>query len=270
MHTVEIHGNALPVTAFNGVRVLTTERLAKVFGASTTQVINNYDRNVDRFEEGKHFFKVDGDDLRDLKNSISFRDAVGKNAKSLMLWTDRGASRHAKILDTDMAWDVYGELEEAYFANRATRQPMTVEDLVRNPEHLLAITQGYALQIADMRRDMTVMQADVETLHRITGSDDMFGVRETAKLVQMPQNRFVEWLKQNKWAYRQTGSNKLLAYSEKEKAGFCRNVAKSYRKDDGTEGVRETLKFYPKGVVAIAKKLNVTVTDAEMAAAREQ
>lgn len=33
MQTVEIHGNALPVTAFNGVRVLTTERLAKVFGA---------------------------------------------------------------------------------------------------------------------------------------------------------------------------------------------------------------------------------------------
>lgn len=129
MHTVEIHGNALPVTAFNGVRVLTTERLAKVFGASTTQVINNYDRNVDRFEEGKHFFKVDGDDLRDLKNSISFRDAVGKNAKSLMLWTDRGASRHAKILDTDMAWDVYGELEEAYFANRADRQPMTLAEM---------------------------------------------------------------------------------------------------------------------------------------------
>ncbi|RSC31509.1 hypothetical protein EGT36_23105 [Agrobacterium sp. FDAARGOS_525] len=172
------------------------------------------------------------------------------------------------VIATEVTIEIVKRFDD--YENGTARQPMTAEDLIRNPEHLLAITQGYALQIADMRRDMTVMQEDVDTLHRITGADDMFGVRETAKLVQMPQNRFVEWLKQNKWAYRQTGSNKLLAYSEKEKAGLCRNVARSYRKDDGTEGVRETLKFYPKGVVAIAKKLNVTVTDADMAAAREQ
>lgn len=31
------------------------------------------------------------------------------------MWTDRGAARHAKILDTDEAWEVYEELEENYF-----------------------------------------------------------------------------------------------------------------------------------------------------------
>jgi len=167
MHTVEIHGNALPVTAFNGVRVLTTERLAKVFGASTTQVINNYDRNVDRFEEGKHFFKVDGDDLRDLKNSISFRDAVGKNAKSLMLWTDRGASRHAKILDTDMAWDVYGELEEAYFANRADRRPMTMAEMaLQNAQALVDMERRQAEN--DAKLDAVVSEiAEIKQAHAI-------------------------------------------------------------------------------------------------------
>lgn len=149
-----------------------------------------------------------------------------------------------------------------------TTAPLTAEDLIRNPEHLLAITQGYALQIADLRQNITAMQEDVDTLHRLTGSEDLIGVRATAKLVQMPQNRFVEWLKRNRWAYRQLGSNRLLAYAEKEKAGMCRNVATTYDKEDGTQGVRETLKFFPKGIAAIARKLNIVVTEADMLAAR--
>ena len=32
-----------------------------------------------------------------------------------MLFRSRGASRHAKILDTDKAWDVFDELESNYF-----------------------------------------------------------------------------------------------------------------------------------------------------------
>lgn len=174
--------------------------------------------------------------------------------------------------ETEIATEVTIEIVKRFdeYESGSLRAPVTAEDLIRNPEQLLAITQGYALQIADMRRDMTVLQAGVDTLQRISGSEDLFGVRSTAKLVQLPQSRFVEWLKRNHWAYRQVGSNRLLAYAEKEKAGLCRNVATSYDKNDGTQGVRETLKFFPKGIIAIATKLNVAVSDADMATARQE
>jgi hypothetical protein len=40
---------------------------------------------------------------------------VFRNARHLLLWTERGAARHAKILDTDQAWEVFERLEDAYF-----------------------------------------------------------------------------------------------------------------------------------------------------------
>lgn len=39
----------------------------------------------------------------------------------LYLWTDRGAARHAKILETDEIWEVYEELEDTYFKVRDNR-----------------------------------------------------------------------------------------------------------------------------------------------------
>jgi hypothetical protein len=38
-----------------------------------------------------------------------------KNLNVLYLWTERGALLHAKSLNTDKAWEVYGELVETYF-----------------------------------------------------------------------------------------------------------------------------------------------------------
>ncbi len=36
--------------------------------------------------------------------------------RSLHLWTELGAARHAKMLETDKAWDVFEQLEDNYFA----------------------------------------------------------------------------------------------------------------------------------------------------------
>ncbi|EDE8442018.1 phage antirepressor Ant, partial [Salmonella enterica subsp. enterica serovar Pomona] len=32
------------------------------------------------------------------------------------LWTERGAARHAKMLETDQAWEVFEKLEDCYFS----------------------------------------------------------------------------------------------------------------------------------------------------------
>ncbi|EOV7311415.1 Rha family transcriptional regulator [Escherichia coli] len=53
---------------------------------------------------------------------MSFRSTerqTPKNARSLILWTERGAARHAKMLETDQAWDVFERLEDCYFSQNA-------------------------------------------------------------------------------------------------------------------------------------------------------
>ncbi|MBZ7276122.1 ORF6N domain-containing protein [Klebsiella grimontii] len=108
----------LQIIEYLGQRVVTTEQMASGYGATEKMISNNFSRNESRFVEGKHYFKVEGDELRGLKNRPSLSGLVGKNARSLILWTERGAANHAKMLETDQSWDYYNDLTEFYFAYR--------------------------------------------------------------------------------------------------------------------------------------------------------
>lgn len=114
------------------------------------------------------------------------------------------------------------------------------------------------------------MKKDVDTLTRVTGSDELFGVRVVAKLLNMPEKKFTAYLQQKRWAYRQIGTSHLLCYADKQQAGYCRNVGTPYPKADGTMGIRDTLKFYPKGVFRLAAALNVEITHADLFGVRAQ
>ena len=111
------------IVEFNNERVLTTEQLAEVYECDTTNIKKNFNANKDRFIEGKHYFKLEGEDLRAFKNEVTESDLVGKNASVLYLWTRRGASRHCKMLGTDNAWEMFDCLEENYFNPKQDNLP---------------------------------------------------------------------------------------------------------------------------------------------------
>lgn len=105
----------LAVIEYEGIRVITTEQLAEVYETDINNIKNNFNRNKDKFSEGIHYYYLEGEDLRDFKNEVTDSDLVGKRASSLYLWTERGANRHCKILDTNKAWEQFDTLEETYF-----------------------------------------------------------------------------------------------------------------------------------------------------------
>lgn len=110
-----------------GVRVLTTRQIAEAYGTTKDKIIYNFNYNKDRYILGKHYIEVMGEELRRLKrtceNQMSF-----KYAKSLYLWTEKGALLHAKSLNTDKAWEVYDYLVDYYFrAEEQKKMPVTVE-----------------------------------------------------------------------------------------------------------------------------------------------
>ncbi|MCT8353935.1 P22AR C-terminal domain-containing protein [Photorhabdus kayaii] len=119
---------SLPQVAHNGIPVITTELLAELYGTEINNIQQNFKRNNDRFTQGKHYFKVEGSDLKELKNRLTGSQSVAKRARSLMLWTERGAARHAKMLDTDKAWDVFEKLEDCYFSQKVPASAKTTTD----------------------------------------------------------------------------------------------------------------------------------------------
>ncbi|WP_105455451.1 ORF6N domain-containing protein [Escherichia coli] len=115
----------LLVIEWQGVRVVTTETLAAGYGTTPIRIQQNYIRNEDRFVEGKHFFKISGDELKSFR--LSFSESVNKHTTSLVLWTERGAARMSKIVDTDEAWLFFEKMEQAYF-RKATPSSNTIPD----------------------------------------------------------------------------------------------------------------------------------------------
>ena len=105
---------------YHGLPVLTTEQLAKALsskGDRTVTVDNlkmNFRNNRDRFEEGKHFFKIEGEEL-DILRVKNFYPQISPKTRTLYLWTKRGVARHCKMVNTDTAWDVFEVLEDTYF-----------------------------------------------------------------------------------------------------------------------------------------------------------
>ncbi|HFJ1997877.1 TPA: ORF6N domain-containing protein [Salmonella enterica] len=113
--TTQISVETLSPITHNQIPVITTELLAQLYGTKIKNISDNLLNNTKRFVVGKHFFKIEKKELREFKNRPETIGLVGKNARSLILWTERGAARHAKMLETDQAWEVFEKLEDCYF-----------------------------------------------------------------------------------------------------------------------------------------------------------
>ena len=111
----QISVDTLPAISHNQIPVITTELLAQLYGTKIKNISDNFLNNTTRFVVGKHYFKIEKNELREFKNRPETIGLVGKNARSLILWTERGAARHAKMLETDQAWEVFEKLEDSYF-----------------------------------------------------------------------------------------------------------------------------------------------------------
>ncbi|EET0596574.1 phage antirepressor Ant [Escherichia coli] len=114
--TTQISVETISPITHNQILVITTELLAQLYGTETNNIKVNYTRNAERFVCGKHYFKLEGAELREFKNKVTQSNLVAPRTKHLILWTERGAARHAKMLETDQAWEVFEKLEDCYFS----------------------------------------------------------------------------------------------------------------------------------------------------------
>lgn len=145
----QINDTQVSIVNFKSTPVLTTEQLANFYGTEPVRIRQNQHENKQRFIEGKHFFKITGQELKDFVSSLKLLTnfpAISNKVRSLILWTERGAARHAKMLDTDQAWDIFEQLEDCYFhrkeilakTHKSEREPLTnaVNLLVAKTKHL--------------------------------------------------------------------------------------------------------------------------------------
>ena len=124
--------NELRVIEYSNIRVLTTQQLAEAYEANADTVTKNFNRNKDRYVEGKHFICLKGDDLKAFRANGQI-DLL-PNLNTLYLWTEKGAFLHAKSLNTDKAWEVYDHLVDTYFE---VKKPLTQIEILQQSVEVL-------------------------------------------------------------------------------------------------------------------------------------
>ena len=205
--TTQISVETLSPITHNQIPVITTELLAQLYGAEVKNIQNNYARNAERFIEGKHFFKVAGDALKNLRVALNYSQnlqpslrglQISPKARSLILWTERGAARHAKMLETDQAWEVFEKLEDCYFSQGKTapteQQPQIQPQFTAEEIILLCYMQLWMEKAQDLSKHLYPIMKELnssytnklydiafETIYMVTKNRDAL-LREVTRL----------------------------------------------------------------------------------------
>ncbi|EFL9212059.1 ORF6N domain-containing protein [Escherichia coli] len=197
--STQISAETVPQLSHNQTPVITTELLAHLYGADVNSIQQNHKRNSVRFIEGKHFFKVVGEELKNLRLTVS-QLQISPKTRSLILWTERGAARHAKMLETDQAWEVFEKLEDCYFSQGKTapteQQPQIQPQFTAEEIILLCYMLVWMEKAQDISKHLYPIMKELnssytnklydiafETIYMVTKNRDAL-LREAARLDQ--------------------------------------------------------------------------------------
>ena len=92
--------NNLTTLEFNNQRIMTTKVLAEQFGTEEVNISKNFKRNETRFIEGKHFFKLQGEVLKEFKTTYLKDDSSLLRIICLYLWTKKRACYSDSLLNS--------------------------------------------------------------------------------------------------------------------------------------------------------------------------
>ena len=172
--------NNLQIIEHEGIRVLTTQQLSEVYETSTENIKQNFKRNKEHFNEGRDYYLLKGEQLKEFLQVTNSHLQNQSKIRSMYLWTERGANRHSKILDTDQAWKQFDVLEETYFKVRSMSpmqmlklQNAALMEVDEKVEHIDSrVTNLENTTTVDSRKQYTLRKIASATAVRVLGGKD--------------------------------------------------------------------------------------------------
>lgn len=180
--------NTPTVIEYKDIRVLTTEQLAQVYETDINNIKNNFNNNKDRFVEGTHYYFLQGEDLKEFNLQVNDIDLqISPMTRHLYLWTERGASRHCKILDTGKAWEQFDYLEDTYFrVKEQLKTPLTYKDALK--ELIIQLEETEKLEAENKQLEVAKERLEVE----LDYSKQWYSIKRVAKINRVDWKTF-DW-----------------------------------------------------------------------------
>lgn len=175
--------NELQITEYKNIRVLTTQQIAEAYGSDTRVISNNFNRNKDRYVEGKHYICLEDGEKREFVDHHQIDDG-SKKASKLYLWTEKGAFLHAKSLNTDTAWEVYDRLVDSYFDKK---KAIDLTQLSPELQMFNKIFQSVAAQQLEQKRQaekIAEVENRVDSIREVVSLDTTSWRDDTGKILK--------------------------------------------------------------------------------------
>lgn len=123
--------------------------------------------------------------------------------------------------------------------------PQTLSEALR-----LAADQAETIEQQQAR--LALAEPKAAALDVIGSAEGSLGIRETAKTIGIPQNKFVAWCVNNEWMYRDH-KNKLQPYSGRIQQGYMEQRPVTFNGRDGAVRAATQPMFTPKGLARLAQ-----------------
>ena len=250
----------LTVINQNGQRVLTTAQLAESYGTDNRRVSENFNRNKDRFKEGKHYFLLQGEVLKAFGDQYANSVSVERVSK-LYLWTEKGAWLHAKSLNTDQAWDAYEMLVDEYYRLKEMPQikfSYMIEDPIeRAKAWIKEQEEKKLLELANSQKDQIIgeLKPKADYTDTILKNKGLVTMTQIAKDYGMSAQEMNDLLHELKIQYKQSGQ--WLLYSSHHNKGLTHSETINIKRSNGKPDVKMNTKWTQKGRLFIYDLLKV-------------
>lgn len=163
----EIKSFSCPLLEYKDKPVLISTQLAYILDIEHKTIRNNFNNNIDEFEEDEDFFRLEGEELAEFKKyikNITFpNDAQGIDVDSLnkinklYLWTEEGVSNHAKISNSKNAWKIFKVIKKVYFKTRDSNQISVLRNQLSDVMTNLNTMASSIITLTSSVNDLTVI-----------------------------------------------------------------------------------------------------------------
>ena len=240
--------NNLTIIEHQNQRVLLTSQLAESYGTTNKVISNNFNNNKERYKEGKHYYVLEDEKKKIfIRNCPKIKDGL-KNAKTVYLWTERGAFLHAKSLNTDKAWEVYDSLVEHYFQSQSAKPAQLPTNYKEAIQHLLVqIEENEQLQLENKVKDQQIAELKPRAYYtdKILHNKGLVTITAIAKDYGMTAYELNKILNTLGVQFKQSGQ--WFLYKKYQDKGYTSSETVEITRSDGRHDVKMNTKWTQKG-----------------------
>ena len=144
---------------------------------------------------------------------------------------------------------------EAYDALVAGATPPDIRETLRDPNTLRALLVDQVDERLKLEAQVAELAPAAAALERLEGAKGSYSLRESAKLLNIGEQSFIEWLLSNRWAYRDD-RNRVQAFANFVKTGLLVHIPVVINLPNGDTTITTQIKVSGKGIARLAKALS--------------